>query len=65
MNMKRTKELYQETIFATEDEKKKFENYNRWMNYHAQGPESSVYDFDKELNNIRTEVKEELQYDTI
>lgn len=63
--MKRTKELYQETIFATEDEKKKFENYNRWMNYYAQGNEPRVYDFKKELNDIRTQIKTEVQYDTI
>lgn len=63
--MKRTKELYQESLFATEDEKKKFENYNRWMNYHAQGPEPRVYDFKKELENIRTETKTEVEYDTV
>jgi len=36
--MKRTKELHQESIFVTEDDKKHFENYNRVMNQNAQLP---------------------------
>jgi hypothetical protein len=36
--MKRTKDLYFESLFATEDDKKKFENFNRTMAQNAQAP---------------------------
>lgn len=52
--MKRTKELYAETIFATEDEKKKFENYNRMMNQFGQGCEPTQIKKDNSKPKIKS-----------
>ena len=54
MIMKRTKELHQESIFVTEDDKKHFENYNRVMNQNAQLPnpfqnEDEEYEYFRDL----------------
>jgi hypothetical protein len=37
--MKKSKDQYLESMFVTEDDKKKFENFNRTMAQNAQGPQ--------------------------
>lgn len=54
--MKRTKDLIMETLFSTEDEKKNFENYNRWMQVDDYYP---MPDYDKKSEPINKEEKKE------
>lgn len=37
--MKKSKDLYLESMFVTEDDKKRFENFNRTMAQKLQGPQ--------------------------
>lgn len=47
--MIRTKDLIMETLFATEEQKKEFENYNRQMNCIGQGLEPKQDDEEAEF----------------
>ena len=53
--MKRTKELIIETLFATEEEKRTFENYNRWMELGMECPECNEYRFKKSTEDKKLE----------